>query len=137
MGRLRSLIKKLVRPSKPEAPRKPPPFVLDPAQEGLESAPADLIERIAGGVAVVFVDVRADNERDVFIPDSVAMRIGEVPSRWKELDKEALVICYCATGGQSINAAELLREKGLMSATSILGGLHSWEDAGGPIAHKS
>jgi adenylyltransferase/sulfurtransferase len=137
MGRIRSLIKRMIRPSKPEAPRQPPPFVLDPGQQGLESAASALIERISGGETVVFVDVRAGNERDIYIPDAVAMRIGEVPSRWTELDKEALVICYCATGGQSINAAELLREKGLKSATSILGGLPAWEDAGGTVAHKT
>ena len=139
MGRLRRLVKRIVRPGKPDRsdkPRTPPPFVPDPAAEGLETAPAALLERIAGGESVVFIDVRAGNERDVFIPDAVHMRIGDIPTRWGELDASATPVCYCATGGQSINAAEALRAKGLTGATSILGGLPAWEDAGGTVAHQ-
>lgn len=139
MGRIRRLVKRLIRPDKTDQkskPRTPPPFVLDPATEGLESASSALLERIAGGETVVFVDVRAGNERDVFIPDAIHMRIGELPSRWGELSQEVTIVCYCATGGQSINAAEALREKGHKTATSILGGLPAWEDAGGPVAHQ-
>ena len=139
MGRIRRMVKRLIRPDKADKqskPRTPPPFVPDPAAEGLETAPSSLLERIEGGETVVFVDVRAGNERDVFIPDAIHMRIGEIPSRWSELSQEATVVCYCATGGQSINAAEALREKGHKTATCILGGLPAWEDAGGPVAHQ-
>ncbi|MFT5682879.1 MAG: rhodanese-related sulfurtransferase [Myxococcota bacterium] len=133
MGRIRSLLKRIIKPEPPARPRTPPVFVPDPAAEGLETRPAELLKRIAEGEAVVFVDVRAGNERDVFIPDAVHMRVGEVSSRWDELDPEKTPIFYCATGGQSINAAEVMRERGGKTATCILGGLPAWEDAGGAV----
>jgi rhodanese-related sulfurtransferase len=138
MGRIRSLLKRIIKPEPPPSrPRTPPVFVPDPAAEGLETRPEELLKRIAEGEAVVFVDVRAGNEREVFIPDSIHMRVGEVSSRYDELDETKTVIFYCASGGQSINGAEVMRERtGNMSATSILGGLPAWEDAGGAVARE-
>lgn len=131
----RDLIKRALRPEPPPpaAPREPPPFVPDPADEGLETRPEELLKRMADGERMVFVDVRASNERDTRIPEALHISTGELTTRWGDVeDMGGTPVCYCASGGQSINAASLLRERGLAAATSILGGLPAWEDAGGP-----
>lgn len=124
----------------PPPPRSPPPpfvFVPDPAAQGLETPAADLLARQARGDALLLlIDVRADNERDLSIPGALHIPLGELPVRWGEVADavgvSGIPVCYCATGGQSINAAAALRERGLPLATSILDGLPGWEDAGGP-----
>ncbi len=133
MGRLRELVRRVLRPAAPREVKEPPPFVPDPAEEGLETAAADLLARMRSGERMAFIDVRADNEREQRIPDAIHMRIGEVSTRWMDVDAEKTVVCYCASGGQSINAAQIFRESGRTTATCILGGLPAWEDAGGPI----
>lgn len=88
---------------------------------------------MADGERMIFIDVRADNERDACVPGALHISVGELTTRWGEVDDHGgTPVCYCASGGQSINAAALLRERGLARATSILGGLPAWEDAGGP-----
>jgi rhodanese-related sulfurtransferase len=132
----RSLLSRALRreSTKPTPPRTPPPFVPNPAEAGLETPPEALLQRQADGEQFVFIDVRADNERERWIPDALNISIGELTVRWGEVaDLSGTPLCYCATGGQSINAASLLRERGLTHATCILGGLPAWEDAGGAI----
>ena len=135
---IRRLAKRVLQrawqPKAPEVrpPREPPPFVPNPAEAGMESDPADLLSRREGGEVFVFVDVRAHKERDSQIPQALHISMGELPVRWGEIEEYGgTPVCYCASGGQSINAAALLRERGLLNATSILGGLPAWEDAGG------
>lgn len=130
----RRVLRRAIRGAEPEptAPREPPPFVLDPAEEGLESPADGLCARYADGEPMTFVDVRADNERERQLPGAMHIPIGELTLRWGEVEERGgTPVCYCASGGQSINAASLLRDRGLTEATSILGGLPAWEDAGG------
>ena len=83
-----------------------------------------------------FVDVRSPEERETMIPGALGMTTRELERSWRELAGDATVVVYCGTGGQSVNAAELLRERGMKDATCILGGLPAWEDAGGPIERQ-
>ena len=129
----------MIRQALPASPaatprRDPPPFRLDPAAAGLETPAHALLERLARGEHLTLVDVRADNERDLHIPGALQIPLDALSSRWGEVvDDGGLPVCFCATGGQSINAAMSLRERGLSAATSILGGLPAWEDAGGTV----
>ena len=132
MPRLRRLVRRLLGRSSPSA-TPPAPIVPVVGQEGIETAPAALLERIEQGESLLFVDVRSPEERDKMIPDARAMTVRQLQVDWKDLDVGKSVVFYCATGGQSVNAAELIRDRGVKDATCILGGLPAWEDAGGPI----
>lgn len=101
----------------------------------MESEAAALLSRRESGEVLTFVDVRAHKERDSQIPGALHISMGEITVRWGEIEEHGgTPVCYCASGGQSINAAGMLRERGLSNATSILGGLPAWEDAGGETA---
>ena len=133
MPGIRRLARRLLGRSKPRREGPPSPIPPPLVMEGLESSPESLMERQKGGESMLFVDVRAPEERDKMIPGAIAMSVRQMQVDWPDLDGEKTVVCYCATGGQSVNAAELLRERGLEGPTCILGGLPAWEDAGGPV----
>lgn len=49
------------------------------------------------------------------------------------LDKQAPVRLYCAAGGRSEEARELLREMGFADVRDLDGGTAAWKKAGAPI----
>lgn len=48
----------------------------------------------------------------------------------EQLDKNKIVYVYCASGGRSKMAQELLIEKGFIEVHNVLGGMEAWKDAG-------
>ena len=50
--------------------------------------------------------------------------------RWEELKDANEVVCYCAGGARSYNAAMLLRQNGIFNATSMEGGITAWKAIG-------
>ena len=45
----------------------------------------------------------------------------------KKLDKNKPVLVYCAAGGRSENAAELLKEWGFQEVYDLIGGYNGWK----------
>ncbi len=126
------------KPSSPPPVAEAPP----PSAEGdsgaslatIECGGQELYERISAGEKIIVVDVRTASEtRSGTIPNAVHIELGQLPARWEELKDADEIVCYCAAGMRSYNAAMFLREKGLFNATSLEGGISSWTDAGGPL----
>ena len=46
----------------------------------------------------------------------------------KKLDKNKPVLVYCAAGGRSENAAELLKEWGFKEVYDLIGGYNGWKE---------
>jgi rhodanese-related sulfurtransferase len=46
----------------------------------------------------------------------------------KKLDKNKPVLVYCAAGGRSENAAELLKEWGFREVYDLIGGYNGWKE---------
>lgn len=46
----------------------------------------------------------------------------------KKLDKNKPVLVYCAAGGRSENAAELLKEWGFKEVYDLIGGYNGWQE---------
>ena len=49
------------------------------------------------------------------------------------LDKRKTYLVYCASGGRSRNAANIMKASGFREAYNMLGGFTAWEDAGLPV----
>ena len=49
------------------------------------------------------------------------------------LDKSKTYYIYCASGGRSSEAAELMSKKGFMHVVDLDGGIKKWKDANFPI----
>jgi glyoxylase-like metal-dependent hydrolase (beta-lactamase superfamily II)/rhodanese-related sulfurtransferase len=76
------------------------------------------------------VDVRNPGEATAgMIPGAVNIPVGQLPSRVAELDPSRPTVVYCAGGYRSSVAASLLRERGFVDVSDILGGYAAWDSA--------
>jgi rhodanese-related sulfurtransferase len=50
-----------------------------------------------------------------------------------KLDKKSPVIVYCAMGGRSAKASELMRTLGFTDVTNMSSGFEAWKNAGYPV----
>ena len=76
----------------------------------------------------ILLDVRTKGERQsLSIPSSLHIPLQELATRMKELEnyRTREIICYCASGSRSVNAAILLKKAGFI-AGNLNGGISSW-----------
>jgi len=73
------------------------------------------------------LDVREDFEVAVCrIEGAKVIPLGELPTRWAEVDVDGPLLVYCHHGMRSLRATEFLRAKGVDGAVSIKGGIDLW-----------
>lgn len=84
----------------------------------LEGMPADEIN---------ILDVRQPNEyQNAHIPGAALIPLPMLGDRLKELDPQKPVIVYCAVGGRSRIAAQMLAGKGFNEVFNLTGGIRAW-----------
>ncbi|BHH83659.1 rhodanese-like domain-containing protein [Desulforhopalus sp. 52FAK] len=77
---------------------------------------------------VVFLDVRQPNEyQNGHLPGAKLLPVGDLGERIDELNKAKPLVIYCATGGRSRVAAQLLAGKGFEKVYNLTGGIKAWE----------
>ena len=148
MGLLRRAVKRAIRrvsggggpppsasagPAPPQRPAaKPQPAEPEVDLSNIECGAQELKERLDAGESPVIVDVRQPQETaGGVIPGAKLIPLGELEQRWSELQAANEIVCYCALGARSLQAAGFLRSKGLFNATSMDGGFVAWRDVGG------
>jgi rhodanese-related sulfurtransferase len=83
-------------------------------------------QKVASGS--ILLDVRTAGERKSnVIPKSIHIPVQELSARIKELEKyrSREIICYCASGSRSVNAALKLKKAGF-KAGNLRGGIGKW-----------
>jgi rhodanese-related sulfurtransferase/rubrerythrin len=94
---------------------------MDPAE-----ARATLASR---GGAFTLLDVRQPEEyADEHLPGATLVPLPELSSRLSELDPGRPTIVYCAIGGRSRIAAQMLAGKGWEKVYNLSGGIKAWKD---------
>ena len=87
------------------------------------------------GQGAVVIDVR---DRDFWAAGHVTgarrFSIDELPVCCATLDPDATVLVVCQSGVMSLKAARILRERGILGACSVRGGMNSWLRAKLPLA---
>ncbi|WP_319433873.1 MBL fold metallo-hydrolase [Mycobacterium sp. RTGN5] len=87
-------------------------------------------ERAAQMTDLQIVDVRNPGEVAAgSIPHAIAIPVGQLPARLRELDAGRPTVVYCAGGYRSSVAASLLRQRGFADVSDILGGFGAWDEA--------
>lgn len=74
------------------------------------------------------LDVREAHELEIASIPGVKpthIPLGQIPTRFAELDKAKPVAVMCRSGGRSAQATHFLREKGY-DATNVAGGILAW-----------
>lgn len=90
--------------------------------------PAELSRRIKNQNNMILLDVRTDPERRKgHIKGSVHIPLNQLRKREQELEKykNKEIVCYCASGNRSINAAIFLQKHGF-NASNLKGGISAW-----------
>ena len=87
-------------------------------------------ERMADVPELQIVDVRNPGEAAAgMIPGAVNIPVGQLPDRIGELDPAKPTVVYCAGGYRSSVAASVLRQRGFIDVSDVLGGYGAWEEA--------
>ena len=74
------------------------------------------------------LDVRQPSEyKESHIPGAVLIPLSELSDRLEELNPEKPTLVYCAIGGRSRVAAQMLAGKGFKKVINVAGGIKAWE----------
>jgi rhodanese-related sulfurtransferase/rubrerythrin len=93
-------------------------FTADNAKSFMENSPGD---------AYTLLDVRQPDEyKENHIPGAKLIPIADIGARMDELDSRKPTIVYCAIGGRSRVAAQMLAGKGFREVYNLSGGIKAW-----------
>jgi hydroxyacylglutathione hydrolase len=88
------------------------------------------VERAGDVTDLQIVDVRNPGESEAgMVPGAVNIPVGQLPNRIAELDPARPTVVYCAGGYRSSVAASMLRQKGFIDVSDILGGYNAWSES--------
>lgn len=92
------------------------------------------LEQLRQDGPVVLLDVRTDAEvaRGV-IAGAKHIALNLLPTRYTELDSEAVTVIYCGSGARSAQACAWLAEKGFAKVHNLQGGIMAWIRSGLPV----
>ncbi|MEO8682945.1 MAG: rhodanese-like domain-containing protein, partial [Vicinamibacterales bacterium] len=89
------------------------------------------------GDRIVILDVREPNEYQIArIEGSILIPLGDLPSRYAELDPNANIVAQCRSGVRSGKAQVFLRSKGFSNVRNLTGGILAWSDQVDPSQPK-
>lgn len=93
----------------------------------------DAKARIENGQPLLILDVRQPDEfRAGHIAQAKLIPLNELGRRIDELPKDKEILCVCASGARSSNAARQLSSAGF-NVLNMRGGMMSWQRAGYPV----
>jgi len=132
-------------PAPPESTRGEEEAAVDSAAEqtnGDEMVPDEITAETlaalrAAGEPVQLVDVREPWEAEIAAIDgAVLIPLGQLPTRWNELDPAAPTVIYCHSGYRSAQARDMLRSIDFENTTSLAGGIDAWSRAVDPAVPR-
>jgi len=108
--------------------------LLGPRLAGVQSLSASDYLGQWRGQAHTLLDVRSPGEfAGQHAPDAVHIPLSELGQRMDRIDREAPVICICASGARSAMAAMTLAKAGVKTVYNFSGGMAAWSAAGLPV----
>ena len=97
----------------------------------------ELKAEIDRGDRLVILDVREPNEYQISrIAGSVLIPLGDLPTRFAELDPRATIVAQCRSGVRSAKAQAFLRSQGFVNVRNLTGGILAWSDQVDPSQPK-
>lgn len=90
-------------------------MVTEEEVKGVFSLDINQVQLLSKEIPIELVDVRTKEEFDAgHLEGSKNIPIEELDARWQEVDASKQVIVYCRSGNRSLQASNLLTEKGLL-----------------------
>jgi rhodanese-related sulfurtransferase len=92
-----------------------------------ELLPQQLKRRLDAGEPLRLLDVREPWECAIAsLAGSVNIPLGEITSRWQELDADSQIIVVCKAGSRSRRVAQFLSAQGFGRVANLSGGIDAW-----------
>jgi rhodanese-related sulfurtransferase len=92
-----------------------------------ELLPQQLKRRLDAGEPLRLLDVREPWECAIAsLAGSVNIPLGEITSRWQELDADSEIIVVCKAGSRSRRVAQFLSAQGFGRVANLSGGIDAW-----------
>ena len=115
--------------------------VLGYAQSSVKEnlSPEDFQKKLKATEQAVLIDVRTPAEvKQGMISGAVPIDYNspEFKSKISKLDKNKPYFVYCAAGGRSSKAANLMEELGFKKVYNLSGGITAWQEEGLPVKKK-
>lgn len=89
--------------------------------------PAQLKAELSGGRKLRLLDVREAWEfQTARIDGSTLIPMGEIPTRFTELDPDSEIVVICHHGGRSMQVAAFLERQGFGNVHNLAGGVDAW-----------
>jgi rhodanese-related sulfurtransferase len=89
--------------------------------------PRALRDRLAAGETPTILDVREPEEiLIVRFPGAVEIPMGDIPSRFGELDPNDEIVVVCHHGVRSAHVAGYLAQQGFQQVRNLAGGIDAW-----------
>ena len=87
----------------------------------------DLAARLQRGDELILLDVRENEELALAKLDhAVHIPMGDVPSRYQQLDPDAEIVVLCHAGMRSYSVALWLKQQDYPNVKSLAGGIDAW-----------
>jgi rhodanese-related sulfurtransferase len=87
----------------------------------------DLRKRLSQGEQITIIDVReAEEVAEGMIPGAIHIPLGEIPSRYNEIQQKEDIILVCRSGKRSQKAYEFLQAQGFKNLFNLDGGMLQW-----------
>ena len=87
----------------------------------------ELKNQIRNDQNLLLIDVRSQQERDMYNIGGVLIPLQEMSEQLNKIDRNKNIVVYCHTGARSLMAVKLLTEAGYNSARSLAGGVMAWQ----------
>ncbi len=93
----------------------------------LQLSPGKVKEMLDKGEKVLLLDVREAWELNLSrLEGAVHIPLGELPSRFRELDPGTEIVAYCHKGIRSMKAVRFLQGNQFKTAKNLDGGIDAW-----------
>lgn len=97
--------------------------------KSLDAQQAKALMNDLPSAAYQLLDVRQPKEYEAgHLANAVLVPLRELPDRLAEFDRQKPTIVYCAVGGRSKAASQLLAGQGFSQVYNLSGGIKSWHD---------
>ena len=97
------------------------------ALSNIQMPPGAIKEKLDRGEELLLLDVREPQEFAFNrIEGAQLIPLGELPSRYNELDTEAEIVVYCHHGIRSLQGAYFLLQMGFKRVKNLTGGIDAW-----------
>jgi adenylyltransferase/sulfurtransferase len=88
---------------------------------------AELKTQIKNDKQLLLIDVRTQQERDVYNISGILIPLADLPQQLDNIDRSQNIVVYCHTGARSMMAVKLMKEAGFPSVKSLAGGMMAWQ----------